>query len=237
MKHLMARIATLMLTLTAAGSVHAQCAGFTDVVDDGTGPTAFCPSVQWLKNRAITLGCTSTTLYCPTGTVTRLAMAAFMNRLGKALTPEILYVQGSPGAITIPGNSPVPAEFRCVTDDTAATVYPRQALVSGVLSGFANGTVSWRGWIGMSTDGGVTWTDANPGITVGIRTSSGPDEWSNITAVEKVNLEPNVTYRFAVGMRRDDVAPANTGNFTASRCQVAATIHNRDGAGPPYDSQ
>ena len=41
------------------------------------------------KNRAITTGCTSTTLYCPTDNVSRLAMAAFMNRLGDALTPEV----------------------------------------------------------------------------------------------------------------------------------------------------
>jgi hypothetical protein len=48
------------------------CAGFTDV-DDTHG---FCGNVAWIKNRGVTLGCTSTTLYCPDGNVTRLQMAA-----------------------------------------------------------------------------------------------------------------------------------------------------------------
>jgi hypothetical protein len=45
--------AALFLGAQAAGA--APCAGFTDV--DSTD--AFCPNVEWLKNRAITLGCTS----------------------------------------------------------------------------------------------------------------------------------------------------------------------------------
>ena len=59
------------------------CAGFTDVED--TSP--FCGNVTWLKNRSITLGCTSATLYCPNDFVSRLQMAAFMNRLGDSLFP------------------------------------------------------------------------------------------------------------------------------------------------------
>ena len=72
--------------LVSAGAGAQSCAGFVDVpASDG-----FCPNVEWLKNRSITLGCTDTTHYCPTASVTRLAMAAFMNRLGTALTPTAL---------------------------------------------------------------------------------------------------------------------------------------------------
>jgi len=53
------------------------CAGFTDV-EDASG---FCTSVAWMKNRGITLGCTST-LYCPDDFVRRDQMAAFLYRLG-----------------------------------------------------------------------------------------------------------------------------------------------------------
>ncbi len=60
----------------------APCAGFTDV--DSTNP--FCVNVGWMKSRAITLGCTST-LSCPNDAVSRLAMAAFLNRLGDVLLP------------------------------------------------------------------------------------------------------------------------------------------------------
>jgi subtilisin family serine protease len=49
---------------------------FNDVtVDDSYGP-----AVDWLAETGITLGCTTTT-YCPTGTVTRAEMAAFLWRL------------------------------------------------------------------------------------------------------------------------------------------------------------
>ena len=73
----------LALSLASTAAQAAPCAGFTDV--DDTSP--FCGNVTWLKNRGITLGCTSTTLFCPGDFVSRLQMAAFMNRLGDSLFP------------------------------------------------------------------------------------------------------------------------------------------------------
>ena len=64
--------------LVAAEAFSAPCAGFTDV--DSTDP--FCTEVAWVKNRGITLGCTTTTLFCPNDPVTRLQMATFMYRQG-----------------------------------------------------------------------------------------------------------------------------------------------------------
>ena len=62
----------------ASGMAYAApCAGFTDV-DSSSG---FCVNVAWLKSHNITLGCTATT-YCPNDAVSRLQMAAFLNRLG-----------------------------------------------------------------------------------------------------------------------------------------------------------
>ena len=72
-----------LLGLLSSTAQAAPCAGFTDV--DDTSP--FCGNVTWLKNRGITLGCTSTTLFCPSDFVSRLQMAAFMNRLGDSLFP------------------------------------------------------------------------------------------------------------------------------------------------------
>ena len=80
-------VTLLALGLSAGPAVALPCVGFTDVEDT----SSFCPNVEWLKNRAITLGCTSTTTYCPSDPVTRLSMAVFMNRLGKALTPVVLH--------------------------------------------------------------------------------------------------------------------------------------------------
>jgi hypothetical protein len=74
----MKRLAAVLLTVFAAPiALAAPCAGFTDV-DDSSG---FCVNVEWMKNRGITLGLTST-LYSPNTPVTRLQMAAFMYRLG-----------------------------------------------------------------------------------------------------------------------------------------------------------
>src|SRR5512134_2031947 len=78
-------------------TIAAPCVGFTDV----DASSAFCGNVGWLKNRSITLGCTTATLYCPSDNVNRLQMAAFMNRLGTALTPVQLAVDAAPGAIDL----------------------------------------------------------------------------------------------------------------------------------------
>ena len=71
-----AGIAAGVLAIAGAAQA-APCAGFTDVDD----ASAFCTSVAWMKNRAITLGC-SATEYCPADFVRRDQMAAFMYRLG-----------------------------------------------------------------------------------------------------------------------------------------------------------
>jgi hypothetical protein len=52
MKRWMARLAMAVVMTAAAGGAYAQCAGFTDVVDDGTGPRAFCPGPATVGNFA-----------------------------------------------------------------------------------------------------------------------------------------------------------------------------------------
>ena len=77
-----------VLAFLALPAAAAPCAGFTDV--DAGSP--FCPNVAWIKSRAITLGCTAT-LYCPSEPVSRLAMAAFLSRLGDVvLPPNVVWV-------------------------------------------------------------------------------------------------------------------------------------------------
>jgi hypothetical protein len=100
MRRLRNRAAGWAATMTIAiapAALAAPCAGFTDV-DDTSG---FCANVEWLKNRAITLGCSSTTVFCPNAAVSRLAMAAFMNRLGTALTPAQFPLDVAPAAIDL----------------------------------------------------------------------------------------------------------------------------------------
>ena len=82
----LAQIAAFAILAVATGPASAAaCAGFTDIDE----ASAFCADVQWIRNRAVTLGC-SPTAYCPDNAVTRLQMAVFMSRLGKALQPAYL---------------------------------------------------------------------------------------------------------------------------------------------------
>lgn len=61
-----------------------RCGGFFDL--DASEP--LCTSVEWVRNRSVTLGC-EPGFFCPASPVTRLSMAAFLNRLGRVLTPQI----------------------------------------------------------------------------------------------------------------------------------------------------
>jgi hypothetical protein len=81
----------------------APCAGFTDVDDS----SSFCVNVVWVKNRNITLGCTSPTLYCPNNAVTRLQMAAFLNRLGNVTFQQGGNAFGAPGTLGTTDGQPL----------------------------------------------------------------------------------------------------------------------------------
>jgi hypothetical protein len=89
----MLRAFAAALALIALPALAGPCAGFTDV--DDTSP--FCANVAWIKNRGITNGCAAG-LYCPNDAVSRLSLAAFMNRLGDAvLPPNVLWVAPTGG--------------------------------------------------------------------------------------------------------------------------------------------
>ena len=84
-------LAVAWLGASPAATAAQSCAGFGDVdLED-----AACSNVEWIRNRGVTLGCVAGTSYCPSGNVTRLQMAAFMNRLGSALTPDVRIVEAT----------------------------------------------------------------------------------------------------------------------------------------------
>jgi hypothetical protein len=223
---------------TAAGAVFAgaivgnaaaqNCAGFTDVA----AASGFCPNVEWLKNRGITLGCTLPTLFCPNDAVVRLSMAAFMNRLGKALTPEILYAEAAPGALVIPSSPPLPRV--CTTADSQPTVYPRYATFTASVTGLANGSpVAWRAIPSYSTDGGATWADISPSMV--LRASSAPVQWSGAAPDGSIAVVPGTSFRAAISIQRDDLLAGTTGDFVDVRCQLTVVIDNANGTSSPYD--
>lgn len=206
----------------------ASCAGFTDMSAGG-----FCPNVDWMRNRAITLGC-GAGLYCPLDNVLRDQMAAFMNRSGKVLSPETLSVQESTGPITLPGEFPIPAVRKCITTSATSLNYPRQALVIATMSGLADGNVaSWRTPLVVSYDGGANWDNLAPSVSVGPRLSADPNGWGGSLVVEKVELPPGVTPAFAINIRRDNQT-VSVGNLVEGRCQLTVEIYNRTVTTAPY---
>ena len=205
--------------MTSAITVHAApCAGFTDV-DTSSG---FCPNVEWLKNRKVTLGCTGTT-YCPNDAVSRLQMAAFMNRLGTVLTPLVLAIDDTSGALDL-DQSPVVCEsaIQDITD------FPRRALLDATVSGTAAAGVDIAMRVVWSADGGDTWL---PVSTVQSVTFVPAAQWSAASDVSSLDLDVGGTAQFGIQVARSG---AGATDLTDSHCQLRATIGSRSGTSSPF---
>jgi hypothetical protein len=158
-------------------------------------------------------------------------MALFMNRLGKALSPEILYMFGRPHAVTVKSAPPFPVY--CQTSDSTSTFEPlnhwNSAVVTATFSGLADNTIAWGALIVYSADGGATWNQS-PSSNAH-RASAVAGQWSEVTNVAATPVAPGAAYRAGILVFRDD---ASTGNFTDSRCQIVVTIQNANNSSPPY---
>jgi hypothetical protein len=208
------------VSLTIAGPVRAApCAGFVDV----DAASAFCPSVEWVRNRGVTTGCASS-LYCPDQAVSRLAMAAFMQRLGTALTPAPIAVQASPGALDLDVATVV-----CASGDEVLAGYPRLAIADGTVSAVAPGAHTIAATFVVSLDGGASWNaQAVPPMVAG----AGANQWSSVAVVGQTPLDAGATVRFA--LRVSSPAPIAGNDVTDSRCALRVLLFNRDGATSPY---
>jgi len=213
-----ARAGLALLLAAAPGGALALCSGFTDVEAASTQ----CPNVDWLRNREVTLGCTSTTLFCPGDSVLRLSMAAFMNRLGNALTPSVVTQQGGAPSLALPSPTIV-----CDTGNIAATAYPRSANVIGVLNTQATGAIGVAMHVVYSTNGGATWTSATqapPGLT-------GASGWIN-GVVQKSAIPFNGATIYRLAMRLDP--QAGTTQLGTWSCHLKSELASRTGTGVPY---
>ena len=197
------------VALLALPAVAAPCAGFTDVEDS----SFFCTNVDWLKNRAITLGCTSTTLFCPNDAVNRLQMAAFMNRLGTALTPVQLRVDAAPGAIDLDANQVV-----CQTADFVAEGFPRTAYADLRFSGNATSGVGLAADLVMSLDSGASWANLNLFPNRGFVPAN---QWGTLTGLGFSVRSPPVR---ALGRAAEPRRAAGWGRSSDSRCQLRVRI-------------
>lgn len=208
--------------LAATHASAAPCSGFVDV-DSASG---FCPNVDWIKNRGVTLGCTSTTAYCPNDPVLRLSMAAFMNRLGIALTPTVVHSEGAGATLDLEA---APAAL-CSTPQFAAADYPRSGRATAVVGvQFATpATIAAR--IVYSFDNGATWTPAN-GIPASV---GGGSRWANVTlASGDIPIEAAQPVRFGVRVQRDATG-AGTADPSAWNCEIKAIVNTRTGSAAPF---
>jgi hypothetical protein len=197
------------------------CAGFSDV--DSTH--SMCGNVEWIRNRAITFGCASTSVFCPNDFVTRLQMAAFMNRLGTALTPQQLVAEG---ALTAPqldlDNTPVACS---TTPQFAVASFPRRALVDLSLSAQAGTSLDVTAVPVASFDNGTTWI---PLVTSAGRSSVTAGQWGHVSGVAFRDLNVGENVRFGVRLGR----AAGSGDLTGGACQLRVQIVSRDGTSPPF---
>lgn len=217
-------VAVLAASVSSPAALAQSCAGFTDVL----ATSAFCSSVEWIGNRGITTGCTATT-YCPNNAVTRLAMAAFLKRLGEALTPFDLAPVTAAGSTVTPG----PNQRICVTPDYAVTAFPRRAYVNAaaVVSAPTAG-IDVKVDLQFSVNGGTTWTALNGSDQYAmLQNGLTPADRATLAPFGAVDLNVGQTVRFAV--RIDNFG--GSGNVTAG-CHNRVQIANRNGTSSPFDA-
>ncbi|HEX4883303.1 MAG TPA: hypothetical protein VFX05_04120 [Casimicrobiaceae bacterium] len=223
-------LATLLALGTAAPLAGAQqCVGFDDTLDD-----VFCPAVEWLKNRSITTGCVGNS-FCPSAPVSRLAMAQFMSRLGKALTPSVLHKEAIVPALAVASTQP--GTLLCATGDYAVVGFPRSARFLGTFFGtpdVASGPSWIQGYWKYSIDAGTTWNYVGNWLVDQV---VGRD-WADVGQVAGATvlappmaLSPGLTYRF--GLFVDGMGAPYS--FHALMCQLDVTIHNANPATSPLD--
>lgn len=218
----LALIAAAAIAGVSSSARAAACSGFLDV-DDQSG---FCPNVDWLKNRAITLGCTSINQYCPGNEVTRLQMAAFMNRLGVAMTPAVLYGEGTGGALDLDS----PPQALCATNALAGASYPRSVQLGASLTAQAGASAAGVSLtLVQSTNGGTTWTALNALPA----TIAGASKRMNASVWKHVDLAVGTNYLFGLRVART-AGTGTTGGLTGWTCQVKGVAMSRQGSSAPF---
>lgn len=188
-----------------------QCAGFLDVPASST----FCSSVEWMKARGITRGCAAGH-YCPDSDVIRLAMAAFMQRLGHWMSGRAIVASEAAGALDL-ADAPVV----CTTDIIAPSAAPRRAVVDALFSGHAAIESIGHTRVVVSQDRGVSWQELS---TNDPQTTFPAFAWRNVRAVGHYDMPPHHELRF--GVRVDRGTSTEPSTVSDSSCRLRVRIGN-----------
>jgi hypothetical protein len=149
-------------------------------------------------------------------------MAAFMNRLGEALTPQQLVVDASPGAADLDANTVV-----CQTANFAVTGYPRRAYLDLAFAGMAPAAVDLAANLVVSTNSGASWTQVT---TLANRGSVPANGWGNLANIGTQDLTVGQNVRFGVRLNR----VSGSADLSDSRCNLRVLVISRDGASSPF---
>lgn len=215
------------LSLASADGQAAACSGTPPFTDVPAG-SFFCTNVEWLKNRAITGGCTDTT-YCPNDFVLRSQMAAFLNRLGDKIIGQPVSVNLRGGPITLA--SLAFDNVLCPAPVIPAVPYPRTFIAFGQASFQMAG--SGRGDIGIQIlntfDGDTTnWNFPN---LIAQRTSADEANTGAVSHVGVIQVDANQAVKVGIGTF---TFSGNTA-VVESRCHLTVTLQSRSGESSPFD--
>lgn len=199
-------------TFAVLGVPPPPCSTFNDI--DSNSP--FCPNIEWIKRRSVTFGCQAT-LYCPIDSVTRQQMAAFMNRLGTALTGSVMLVENSSGALDLDAEPVI-----CQTGNFDTGLFERRALVDGALSATAPTSVAFAADAVASFDNGANWI---PLASVGDRGWAAAGHWGHVHTAGLADLDPAHAVKF--GIRASRGGQAGSADLTNSTCKLRAYLRSR----------
>ena len=174
-----------------------------------------------MKNRNVTTGCGGGN-YCPGSDVSRLAMAAFMARLGPPLSGIAIVKSETSGLLDF-----TQAPVICKTDPIAASTAPRHAVIDAVFAGLAGADSLGRMALAISEDGGTTWFPSPQLYTM--RATFKANQWRSMHITSGHDIEAGKTLRFGLFMDRPDTS---TSGVLDSTCRLRARIGNSRGFTP-----
>jgi len=204
---------------TVTPAVSGACAGLADVA----ASSAFCDEVDWLVNRQVTLGCGGGN-YCPDADVARLSMAAFMRRLGGALTPVATALEQSIGPVDLD------VVRRACAVDVAVSGFARTIAIDAILTATASNPATLRARLVQSLDGGTTWQ----ALTTERAVLTLPSQrWTGVRLLGERAASPGENVRFALEFERDGLGNIDLAD---ARCHLRALTGNRNPTHAPFDA-